>query len=160
MNECGLVLSDSPLVGELSQEGGRTGDRGAILHNLNNRPFDMCDSTVCVRAKSVEVDLLPWCLLEPFQVKTAIRHLEKQGPTRENKQVFKMRRKEMEKGFKCVVCHLEEKKLWRGDQFPELCVFMLGLRKQSYLHFTAITCTPFFHRSDNILTAVSVQHSD
>lgn len=111
MNECGLVLSDSPLVGELSQEGGRTGDRGAILHNPYNRSFDMCDSTVCVRATSVEDDLLPGCLLEPSQVKTPIRCLEKQGSTKEDKQVFKMRRKEMEKGFVCVVCQLEEKKL-------------------------------------------------
>lgn len=47
------------------------------------------------------------------------RHLEKQGPTKENKQVFKMRRKEKEKAFVCFVCQLEEKKLWRGDQFPE-----------------------------------------
>lgn len=59
MNECGLVLSDSPLVGELSQEEGCTGDRGAILYNLYNRSFDMCDSTACVRATSVEDDPLP-----------------------------------------------------------------------------------------------------
>lgn len=85
MNECGLVLSDSPLVGELSQEGGRTGDRGAILHN---RSFDMCDWTVCVRATSAEDDLLPWCLLEPFQVKTPIRCLEKQGSTKEKQTSF------------------------------------------------------------------------
>lgn len=124
MNECGLVLSDSPLVGELSQEGGCTGDRGAILHNLYNRSFDMCDLTVCVRASSVEDDPLPRCLLEPFQVKTPIRHLEKQGSTKGNKQVFRMRRKEMEKGFVCIVCQLEEKKLWRGDQFPELWPFV------------------------------------
>lgn len=77
MNECGLVLSDSPLVGELSQEGGRTGDRGAILYNLYNHSFDMCDLTVCVHATSVEDDLLPRCLLESFQVKTPIRRLEK-----------------------------------------------------------------------------------
>lgn len=47
---------------------------------------------VCVRAMSVEDDPLPQCLLEPFQVKTPIRHLLKQGSMKENKQVFKMRR--------------------------------------------------------------------
>lgn len=81
MNECGLVLSDSPLVGELSQEGGHTGDRGAILYNLYNRSLDMCGSTVCVHATSVEDDPLPRCLLEPLQVRTPIRGL---GKTRIN----------------------------------------------------------------------------
>lgn len=112
MNECGLVLSDSPLVGELSQEGGCTGDRGAILYNLYNHSFDVCDLTVCVHATSVEDDLLPQCLLESFQVKTPIRRLEKQGSTTENKQIFEMRKKKkMEKGFVRVACQLEEKKL-------------------------------------------------
>lgn len=73
----------------------------------------MCDSTVCVCvcATFVEDDPLPQCLLEPFQVKTPIRHLDKQGSTKENKQVFKIRRKAMEKGFIYGVCQLEEKKL-------------------------------------------------
>lgn len=79
---------------------------------------------VCVRASFVEDDPLPRCLLEPFQVKTPIRHLEKRGSTKGNKQVFRMRRKEIEKGFVCIVCQLEEKKLWRGDQFPELWPFV------------------------------------
>lgn len=54
----------------------------------------------------------------------------------------------------------ETVKRWPVSRAVTLCVFVLGLRKQSYLHFAAIMCTPFFHRSDNILTAVSVQHSD
>jgi len=48
MNECGLGLSDNPLVGELSQEGRGAGDRGAILYNLYNWSFDISDLTVCV----------------------------------------------------------------------------------------------------------------
>lgn len=63
----------------------------------------MCDLTVCVRATSVEDDLLPRCLLEPFQVKTPIRHLEKQGSTKENKLVLKMRKKRDGDGF-CMCC--------------------------------------------------------
>lgn len=43
MNECGLGLSDSPLVEKLSQEGWGTGDRGAIHYNLCNWTFDMTD---------------------------------------------------------------------------------------------------------------------
>lgn len=50
MNECGLGLSDSPLVVERSQEGQGTGDGGAIFYNLCNWSFDMTDLTVCVRA--------------------------------------------------------------------------------------------------------------
>lgn len=61
MNECGLVLSDSPLIGKLSQEGRGTGDRGAILYNLYNWSFDMSDLTVCVHALPVEAD--PFTLL-------------------------------------------------------------------------------------------------
>lgn len=76
MNECGLGLSDSPLVGELSQEGRGTGDGGAILHNLYNWSFDMSDLTcvcVCVRAnRQWRLTLLPYCLLAPFQVITPI----------------------------------------------------------------------------------------
>lgn len=56
MNECGLGLSDSPLVGELSQEGGCTGDGGAIFYNLYNWSFDMNDLTLCDRAVPVEID--------------------------------------------------------------------------------------------------------
>lgn len=56
MNECGLGLSDSPLVGELSQEGGCTGDRGAIFYNLYNWSFDMSDLTGCIHALPVEND--------------------------------------------------------------------------------------------------------
>lgn len=48
MNECGLGLSDSPLVGEPSQEGRRAGDRGAIFYNLYNWSLDMSDLTLCV----------------------------------------------------------------------------------------------------------------
>lgn len=54
MNECGLGLSDSPLVGELSQEGRGAGDRGAIFYNLYNWSLDMSDLTVCVRALPAE----------------------------------------------------------------------------------------------------------
>lgn len=61
MNECGLGLSDSPLVGELSQEGRCTGDRGAIFYNLYNWSFDMSDLTVCIRTLPVEND--PFTLL-------------------------------------------------------------------------------------------------
>lgn len=62
MNECGLGLSDSPLVrGELSQEGRGTGDGGAIFYNLHNWSLDMSDLTVCVRAPPVETD--PFTLL-------------------------------------------------------------------------------------------------
>lgn len=61
MNECGLGLSDSPLIGELSQEGQGTGDRGAILHNLYNWSCDMRGLTVCVRALPVQAD--PFSLL-------------------------------------------------------------------------------------------------
>lgn len=56
MNECGLGLSDSPLVGELSQEGRGAGDRGAIFYNLYNWSLDMSDLTVCVRALPAEED--------------------------------------------------------------------------------------------------------
>lgn len=52
MNECGLDLSDSPLVGKLSQEEWGTGDRGAIPYNLYNCSFDMSDSTVFPRPAS------------------------------------------------------------------------------------------------------------
>lgn len=45
-------------------------------------------------------------------------------------------------------------------QSCSLCAFVLGLSKQSYLHFSTIMLTPYFHRSDNILTAVSVWHFD
>lgn len=48
MNECGLGLSDSPLVGVPSQEGRRAGDRGAIFYNLYNWSLDMSDLTLCV----------------------------------------------------------------------------------------------------------------
>lgn len=61
MNECGLGLSDSPLVEELSQEGRGTGDAGAIFYNLYNWSFDMSDLTVCVRAPPLETD--PFTLL-------------------------------------------------------------------------------------------------
>lgn len=61
MNECGLGLSDSPLVGVLSQEGRCSGDRGAIFYNLYNWSFDMRDLTVCVSVLPVETD--PFTLL-------------------------------------------------------------------------------------------------
>lgn len=74
MNECGLGLSDGPLVGELSQEGRGTGDRGAIFYNLYNWSFDMSDLTVCVSVHSQwRLTLLPYCLLALFQVITPIR---------------------------------------------------------------------------------------
>lgn len=61
MNECGLGLSDSPLVGELSQEVRGPADRGAILHNLYNWSFDMSNLTVCDHPAPVETD--PFTLL-------------------------------------------------------------------------------------------------
>jgi len=61
MNECGLGLTDSPLIGKLSQEGWGTGDRGAILYNPHNWSFDMSDLTECVHAVPVEAD--PFALL-------------------------------------------------------------------------------------------------
>lgn len=49
--------------------------------------------------------------------------------------------------------------VWTSLEGRALCAFALGLSKQSYLHLSTIMHTPYFHRSDNILTAVSVWHS-
>lgn len=68
MNECGLGLSDSPLVGGPSQEGRRAGDRGAIFYNLYNWSLDMSDLTLCVcecvamRAAKRTRPFYPYCL--------------------------------------------------------------------------------------------------
>lgn len=63
----------------------------------------------------------------------------------------------------CTVSQLKEKKKCREVtrlQGCSLCAFVLGLSKQSYLHFSTIMrAHPIFHSSDNILTAVSMWHS-